>query len=245
MMEERKSNKGLVVLIVILIILLLGAGAFIYYGYSKYENLNSDYNKLSGDYDSANKELNKSKSENDKLKNVDENNYVKYGYGDSNIYAVYPFFVVYSFDNEFYLAEDSLEIPIVNNYLDMDNSGIKFKNDKATIKYISEDSDENKITHEIGITKLNLKEDDVYKAIAMHAVGFGDPTGEIFILLKDGGLRHYFSPSDVKINNKTLLSKYKIKNIQVKCDNNDEFCSNKKYELTLQDGTTKTVNELD
>lgn len=56
-MENKKSNKGLIIIIVVLVILLLGSIGCIGYGYIKYDDMNKDYKNLSDKYNEVSKKL--------------------------------------------------------------------------------------------------------------------------------------------------------------------------------------------
>ena len=251
-MEEKKKGKGVKVFLVIFIILFLLAALALGYGYTKYKDLKTENNNLNTKYENTNKDLEKVKSDlkdnNNNAKESESNlNYVKYGYNDSiNVYAVYPSFMVFSVDDELYMANDpSLELEI--GILQTEFKDLKFKNNTATIKEQAiVDSDDDDEDYKIGnkkitITKLNISTKEVSKIIGQHAVGFRDPTGEVYIFYKDGGLTHF---TDQDINTKKVLTEYKIKDIEEVVDENSPIGAVTGYKLILEDGTTKTVDHL-
>ena len=65
-----KKKKGSIILIVVLIIFLLGAFGVIYYGYTKYDELNNKYEELNDKYDQVKKDYENEKS---KAESVIEN----------------------------------------------------------------------------------------------------------------------------------------------------------------------------
>ena len=68
-------------------------------------------------------------------------------------------------------------------------------------------------------------------------------TSEVFIIYKDGGLSNYVINSKQIEIGKKYLTDYKIKDIEEKCSN--EICEIMTYVLTLQDGTTKELSNLE
>ena len=236
--HEKKKRRWKFILFLILII--LGEALYISYDKGVFDKWLIEHNLIKKEAKKG--ETNKSSND---IATDNELKYVKYGYAeDVNIYAVYPSFIVYSVKDELYVAEDySLSIPIVNNIFYLDD--MKFKDDVAKVKYADTDEEGNtsEVSHEITITKLNIKVSDVYTIIGKHAVGFRDPTGEVFIIYKDGGLTHYFFPKHLKTEGKKVLSNYKIKDIEIKCTDDD--CAKIKYKLTLQDDTIKEIDSLD
>ena len=242
--HEKKKRRWKFILFLILII--LGEALYISYDKGVFDEWLIEHNLIKKE--EPKKEEKEAEETNTNSNNVDENsklNYVDYGYAeDVKIYAVYPSFIVYSVQDELYVAEDySLSIPIVNNIFYLDD--MKFKDDVAKVEYADTDEEGNasEVSHEITITKLNIKVSDVYTIIGKHAVGFRDPTGEVFIIYKDGGLTHYFFPKHLKTEGKKVLSNYKIKDIEIKCTDDD--CAKIKYKLTLQDDTIKEIDSLD
>ena len=255
-MEEKKKGKGVKVFLVIFIILFLAAALALGYGYTKYKDLENENTNLNTKYETASKDLEQKKSELDKTnknaqkqKNENTLNYVDYTYGynqNIKVFALYPSFMVFSVDDELYMADDpSLELEV--GILQEDFKNLKFKNNIATVKEQAIiDSDDDDKDYEIGnkkitITKLNISTKEVSKIIGQHAVGFRDPTGEVYIFYKDGGLTHFI---DHNINTKKVLTEYKIKDIEVIEDKNSSEGAVARYKLILEDGTTKTVNNL-
>lgn len=211
---------------VILIILMLELG-----GYTAYDKLviqkdnGEELTKLNNDLKDANKKITELEQDKEKYSSVEEKNYIAtnfYGQNkDINIYAIGYTFMVYGYDDSLYMA--------------FDDGG----DEPANLLNITVSEDPTKSSDDYKVTNLNVKESDISKVVASNNFYTSDASSFAYIIYKDGTVKRYYVPSSSAEKNDTVLKDYKVK-----CGKtNEESCEILTYELTLQDGSTKTVTE--
>ena len=230
MNESIQKSKGLIVTVVILIILLLGLG-----GYTAYDKLviqkdnEEKLVELNNDLKDANKKITELEQDKEKYSSVEEKNYIAtnfYGQNkDINIYAVGYTFMVYGYDDSLYMAID-------------DGS-----DEPANLLNITVSEDPTKSTDDYKVTNLNVKESDISKVDASNNFYTSDASSFAYIIYKDGTVKRYFVNPSTAGKNDTVLKDYKVKDLKVSCKGGWENCKSLTYDLTLQDGSTKTVTE--
>lgn len=232
MVKKNKNNK---VLIIVLSLLLLCALGFIYYGYSKYDELNKKYEDLNKKYIETSDKINNLDNSDIKEQNVEDstNNYISKG--NYNLYGEEYIAEVIGVNGELYLIEsdgtngtvssdEKCPLEIVN--------GAVFKNNK----YLCSNG--------YNVTKLNISESDVYKVNVLHRVEARDASYNAYIIYKDGKVKLIGSVTELT----TVFKNYKVSNVKEYCAGNEPTsgnCSITGYELTLQNGTTQKVTSLD
>ena len=238
---EKKKNKGLIATLVILIVLLLGLG--IYTAYDKLvldKNTRNDLEASREDLEIANREK---KEANDKVKdlekniketvNVEENNYIVSTYKDNtiHIYAVGYGYTIYSYNNNTYIAST------IDKSLNLDEC--------TGIENILSSSNPGKSGDGYKLKSLNISEKDLNK-IRVKTVYNESDAISLFYIIKNDGTVTKNTLSDSGLNNmtsKTVLSNYKVNDIEITCNSGSIECDNPTYKLTLLDGTSKTVTE--
>ena len=231
MNEPKQKSKGLIVTVVILIILLLGLG-----GYTAYDMLviqkdnEEELVELNNDLKDANKKITELEQDKEKYSSVEEKNYIAsnfYGENkDFNIYAIGYTFIVYG-------CEDSLYMAIFND-----------SDEDVNLLNILVSEDPTKSSDDYKVTDLKVKESDISKVVASDNFYARDASSFAYIIYKDGTVKRYYVSPSTAGKNDTVLKNYKVKNLKVKCGKtNEESCETLSYDLTLQDGTTKTVTE--
>lgn len=230
MNEPKQKSKGLIVTVVILIILLLGLG-----GYTAYDKLviqkdnEEELVELNNDLKDANKKITELEQDKEKYSSVEEKNYIAtnfYGQNkDINIYAVGYTFMVYGYDDSLYMAID-------------DGS-----DEPANLLNITVSEDPTKSSDDYKVTNLNVKESDISKVVASNNFYTSDASSFAYIIYKDGTVKRYFVNPSTAGKNDTVLKDYKVKDLKVSCKGGWENCKSLTYDLTLQDGSTKTVTE--
>lgn len=230
MNEPKQKSKGLIVTVVILIILMLGLG-----GYTAYDKLviqkdnEEELVELNNDLKDANKQITELEQDKEKYSSVEEKNYIAtnfYGQNkDINIYAVGYTFMVYGYDDSLYMAID-------------DGS-----DEPANLLNITVSEDPTKSSDDYKVTNLNVKESDISKVVASNNFYTSDASSFAYIIYKDGTVKRYFVNPSTAGKNDTVLKDYKVKDLKVSCKGGWENCKSLTYDLTLQDGSTKTVTE--
>lgn len=230
MNEPKQKSKGLIVTVVILIILMLGLG-----GYTAYDKLviqkdnEEELVELNNDLKDANKKITELEQDKEKYSSVEEKNYIAtnfYGQNkDINIYAVGYTFMVYGYDDSLYMAID-------------DGS-----DEPANLLNITVSEDPTKSSDDYKVTNLNVKESDISKVVASNNFYTSDASSFAYIIYKDGTVKRYFVNPPTAGKNDTVLKDYKVKDLKVSCKGGWENCKSLTYDLTLQDGSTKTVTE--
>lgn len=230
MNEPKQKSKGLIVTVVILIILMLGLG-----GYTAYDKLviqkdnEEELVELNNDLKDANKKITELEQDKEKYSSVEEKNYIAtnfYGQNkDINIYAVGYTFMVYGYDDSLYMAID-------------DGS-----DEPANLLNITVSEDPTKSSDDYKVTNLNVKESDISKVVASNNFYTSDASSFAYIIYKDGTVKRYFVNPSTAGKNDTVLKDYKVKDLKVSCKGGWENCKSLTYDLTLQDGSTKTVTE--
>lgn len=228
--EPIQKSKGLIVTVVILIILLLGLGGYIAYDKLVIQKANEEeLVELNNDLKEANEKAAELEQEKEKYSSIEEKNYIAsnfYGKNkDLNIYAVGYTFMVYGYDNSLYMAiEDGGDEP-------------------ANLLNITVSEDPTKSSNGYEVTNLNVKESDISKVVASNNFYTSDASSFAYIIYKDGTVKRYFVNPLTAGKNDTVLKDYKVKDLEVSCKGGWENCKSLTYELTLQDGSTKTVTE--
>lgn len=244
-MEEKQmkpKSTGKTVTIIILIVLLLGLG-----GYTAYDKLVLDKNTKNDleasreDLEIANREKKEAKEkatkleeDTKKLSETEENNYIisTYREKDMHIYAIGYGYLIYTYNGQLYISS------VV----------------EPSLAESDECSDVNNITASPNPTKsgdgyktktLNVTEQELNKVRVKTIYNSSDAISLFYIIKKDGTVQKYtLSSSGINhMTNKTILSNYKVKDLEVTCSTSSKECDNPTYKLTLQDGTTKTVTE--
>lgn len=186
--------------------------------------------KVNNDLKEANEKVAEPEQDKEKYSSIEEKNYIAtnlYGENkDLNIYAVGYTFMVYGYDNSLYMAID-------------DGS-----DEPANLLNITVSEDPTKSSNGYEVTNLNVEESDISKVVASNNFYTRDASSFAYIIYKDGTVKRYFVNPSIAGKNDTVLKEYKVKDLKVKCGKtNAESCETLSYNLTLQDGTTKTVTE--
>lgn len=231
--DTRQKSKGLIVTVVILIILLLGLG-----GYMAYDKLiiqkdnEEELVKLNNDLKEANEKVAELEQEKEKYSSNEEKNYMttnSFGSGKSiNIYSYGLAHVIYSYEGKMYIAafdlsEDTEERGTVYDIIYAENPA------ESNQKFKTKD--------------LKIEEEKVVRVITTNNFYTSDAQQFIYIIFKDGSVKRYNFMGKTNIEGETVLKDYKVKDLEVSCKGGWENCKSLTYELTLQDGSTKTVTE--
>ncbi|MGM9879073.1 MAG: hypothetical protein ACI31R_03520 [Bacilli bacterium] len=236
MREEKHKNTGLIVTIVILIVLLLGLG-----GYTAYDKLviqkdnEEELTKVNDELKSAKEKVAELEKENNKYSSVEEKNYIVSNLNgenkEINVYGIGDYFLVYAYKNKMYVSSD-------NN-----NSYSEF-----TINSVLYSEDPTKSSDNYDVIKLEYDEKDVSKVLVTNDFSSSDARKYIYVILKDGTVKRHTTGGGIyDKKGKLVLKDYKVKDLRVSCGGGWENCRKLSYiltyKLTLQDGTTKTVEE--
>ena len=222
-----KSGK---VLSVILFVLLLGCIGFVVFGFIKYNDIKKENDSLK-------------KASNEVVKTDDNDGGLKYIEMINNnnkivkIHSIYSLGAIFSVDDNLYLIADhggyGLKISDIASSADADLPTVgnpsTIENSNFNMKYT--------------IYNLGVKTTDVVKTIIKHLPTHRDITSEVFIIYKDGGLSNYVINNRLIGLDEKYLTDYKIKDIKEKCSG--EMCETLSYIITLQDGTTKEITNLE
>lgn len=133
--------------------------------------------------------------------------------------------MVYGYDDSLYMAID-------------DGS-----DEPANLLNITVSEDPTKSSDDYKVTNLNVKESDISKVVASNNFYTSDASSFAYIIYKDGTVKRYFVNPSIAGKNDTVLKDYKVKDLKVSCKGGWGNCKSLTYDLTLQDGSTKTVTE--
>lgn len=88
-------------------------------------------------------------------------------------------------------------------------------------------------------TKLNIKESDINRVFIAKNYTASEPAVNVYFIYKNGSVER-MNKGKVEV-----LKDYKVDDLRVKCNKRGDIgnCEVYSYDLTLQDGTTKTVEE--
>lgn len=241
--QEKPKSTGKTVTIIILIVLLLGLGA-----YTAYDKLVLDKNTKTNlevardDLEIANREK---KEANDKLNEIkvedtqkasetNEKNYIisTYREKDMHIYAIGYGYLIYTYDGQLYISS-------------VNEPSLLGSDECLGIENITASSNPTKSGDGYKTKNLNISEEDLNKVVVKTIYNPSDAISLFFIIKKDGTVFKYML-TDSGINHmkkQTILSDYKVKDLEVICNSSSKTCENPTYKLTLQDGTTKQIKE--
>ena len=220
-----ENKKGSTVLVIILLIVLVGAGAYIFYQYKSYGDLDKKYTDVNNKYN----ELNKKSTE-----KVVEDNSLKEGYvvfksyrNQENIFNIYGL-SAYSYEI------DGLVVAYNNSLYYV--SGLKVDDTLANLPTTTLNEEGYYSQNGNHIKKFNGKESDLAKVVFSKATFSTDGSKYPILIYKDGSVESINEVSEA-------LKNYKIKNfISEKCIQPGDFmCAKAEYEVVLQDGTTQKV----
>ena len=233
-MEKKKNNKGLIITIVILIILLLGLAGYICYDkYILDKDIYQTLEKCENDLKVSGKEKedalnNVNQNEKNNLTSTNEKNYIVskiHSDNDINVYAICNEGIFYAYNGNMYFGKSDN-----NNYYDiMYNSNPNTSDKKSGISVLN----------------YNIKESDVKKIIVTNNNYTSDAQQSIYFIMSDGSVRVYSSIDIIYKDYKNILKKYKVSDLSViGCGKTGELgCKTLKYELVLNDGSKKVVEE--
>lgn len=216
---SKKKNKVLILAIIILSVLL----AVVTYTKILEQKENEVVLK------EAHAKINKLEKEKDKSCFVEGNNYITSNlfnmHNGIKIYSIGYMEIIYSYNGLMYRAfSEELENSHLLNLLSSENPTKSSEKGYYTVQ------------------KLNINEKDISKVIMTENFYSKEASEYTYIINKDGNVKRYDFLKSIKGEN--ILKSYKVKDFKVSCGkNNGEVCTMLKYDLTLQDGTTKTVEE--
>lgn len=243
-MEEKQikpKSTGKTVTIIILIVLLLGLG-----GYTAYDKLVLDKNTKNDleasreDLEIANREKKEAKEkatkleeDTKKLSETEENNYIISTNKNAtiNIYAIGYGCLIYTYNNQLYISSTvDPSLPITDEVTSVENILYSSNPGKSGDGYKTK--------------SLNTSEKNINK-VRVATVHNSDGAVTIFyVITKDGAVKKYTLTGLLsRMENKTVLSNYKVSDMEITCNSSSKECDNPTYKLTLQDGTTKTITE--
>lgn len=231
----KKEKKGNAVLVIILVILLLCALGFIYYGYSKYNELNNKYENLNKKCIEEKDKINSLDNSDIKEQSVVDNvkNYTTKG--NYNLYGEEYIAEVIGVNGELYLIESD------------GSNGTVSSNEKCPLEIVNGAVFTNNkylCSNGHNVTRLNISESDVYKVNVLHRVVAKDASYNAYIIYKNGQVKLIGHVTELT----TVFKNYKVADVKEYCAGNEPIsgnCATTGYELTLQDGSTKKVTSLD
>lgn len=227
---QKSKSKGLIVTVVILIILLLGLGGYISYDKLVIQKDNGEeLTKVNNDLKDANKRIKElEKTATDEKYYMTTNSFASDKSMD--IYTTGIFHVVYSYEGKMYFA-----------HLNSDSDEDQLEN--YTVYDIIYSEDPTKSNEYFEVIDLAIESEKVLRAKTTNNFYTSDAQQFIYIILKDGSVKRYNSLLEANTKGETVLKDYKVKDLKVSCEGGWENCKSLTYELTLQDGSTKTVTE--
>ena len=125
----------------------------------------------------------------------------------------------------------------LNSYSDEDQL------ENYTVYDIIYSEDPTKSNKYFEVIDLAIESEKVLRAKTTNNFYTSDAQQFIYIILKDGSVKRYNSLLEANTKGETVLKDYKVKDLKVSCEGGWENCKSLTYELTLQDGSTKTVTE--
>ncbi len=244
-MEEKQvkpKSTGKTVTIIILIVLLLGLGGYTAYDKlvldkntkDSLENTKEDLEIANREKKEANEKVTKLEKDTKKLSETEENNYIisTYRENDMHIYAIGYGYLIYTYNGQLYISS-------------VNEPSLADSDECLGIDNITTSSNPTRSGDGYKTKNLNLTEQELNKVRVKTIYNSSDAISIFYIIKKDGTVKKY-TLDDSGLNhmtNKTVLSNYKVKDLEVTCSASSKTCDNPSYKLKLQDGTTKTVNE--